>query len=208
MVTELVSFTWYAGFAISQKRKSIAALHEAALDRGMSPLLEVSTKSEDDLGRRLSAFNLTLASARYGQLAVEAAFQGSKVFTAGGPYTDLFDLPGREIKRDPRLKGSLIAFEFEGQRWALEPKTAFYDWLYIRAIHAHEDLRQEVLEYTGFTDIEFNPKRSLNCQARSCALYVALRNRGPIEPLLTHREGYLSVVTPERAGQFPLDFSG
>ena len=26
----------------------------------------------------------------------------------------------------------------------------------------------------GFTDIEFNPERSINCQARSCALLVTL----------------------------------
>jgi hypothetical protein len=206
--TKLVDFTWSAGFAISQKRKNIAALHDAARDRGLFPLLEVSTKSETDLGRRLSAFNLTLASARHGQLTVEAAFQGSKVFTTGGPYTDLFGLPGREIKRDERLKGRLLAFEFEGQRWQLEPKTAFYDWLYLRAIHAHEDLREQVLDYAGFTDIEFNPKRSLNCQARSCALYVALRKMGPVGPLLAHREQYLSAVVGHPEEQLRLDSTG
>jgi hypothetical protein len=30
----------------------------------------------------------------------------------------------------------------------------------------------------GFTDIEFNPEKSLNCQARSFATYVALDKRG------------------------------
>ncbi len=203
--TALVDFTWHAGFAISQKRKSITDLHDAARSRGMFPLLEVSTKSEADLGRRLSAFNLRLASERHGQLTVEAAFQGSKVFTNGGPYTDLLELPGREIKRDERLKGSVVAFEFEGQRWMLEPKTAFYDWLYLRAIAAREDLREQVLKYAGFTDIEFNPKRSLNCQARSCALYVALRKIGPVGPLLAHRERYLSAVGGEPEEQLRLD---
>ena len=205
VATEHVDFTWHPGFAISQKRKNIAALHEAALGRGLFPLLEVSTKSETDLGRRLSAFNLTLASERYGQLTVEAAFQGSKVFADGGPYTDLFGLPGREIKRDGRLRGRLVAFDFEGQHWELKPKTAFYDWLYVRAIHAHEDLREQVLEYGGFTDIEFNPKRSINCQARACAVYVALRDIGPVEPLLAHREQYLAAVREALESQLRLD---
>ena len=34
------------------------------------------------------------------------------------------------------------------------------------------------LKAAGFTDIEFNPKRSINCQARSCATLVTLDARG------------------------------
>lgn len=57
----------------------------------------------------------------------------------------------------------------------LEPKTAFYDWLYINALYEHREwLRSHILKYAGFTDIEFNPERSINCQARSCALLVTL----------------------------------
>jgi len=189
-----VEFVWHPGFAISQKRRNISALREAARSQGWSPLLEISSKSDAELGRCLSAFNLTLVSEQYGTLTVEAAFQGSKVFTVGGPHTDLFQLHGREIKRDERLKGHLVAFEFEGERWQLQPTTAFYDWLYIRALHGHAELRDAVLSYVGFTDIEFNPRRSLNCQARAAATYVALRNRGLIEPLLASRELYLAAV--------------
>ena len=62
--------------------------------------------------------------------------------------------------------------------WPLTPKTAFYDWLYVRALRelARSDgqIDRSLRRYQAFTDIEFNPAKSVNCQARSCALYVAL----------------------------------
>jgi len=79
-----VAFRWHPGFAVSQKRRNVAALHEAAAAQGLGPLLEVSSKSEDALGRGLSAFALRLPVAG-GEAAVESAFQGSKVFERGGP---------------------------------------------------------------------------------------------------------------------------
>jgi len=192
--TIVTNFVWHPGMSTSQKQKSIASLHEAAARNGIPSVLEVSTKSNARLGRELSAFNLTLASEVYGTLTVEAAFQGSKVFAEGGPYRDLFELPGREIKRDGRLKGRLVDFDFDGHVWGLEPKTAFYNWLYMQALHSHRDLRHRVLEYVGFTDIEFNPKKSLNCQARSCALYVALAQAGIVDAVLADRGLYLETV--------------
>ena len=43
-------------------------------------------------------------------------------------------------------------------------------------------MRRQIRERDGFTDIAFNPKKSLNCQARSAALYVALARDGITEP--------------------------
>ena len=63
----------------------------------------------------------------------------------------------------------------ENQKWGLgEP---YYDYLYIKT--AFKNLSDEELEqlasYDAFTDIEFNPARSLNCQARAAAIYRLLR---------------------------------
>ncbi len=44
--------TWHPGFAVSQKKKNIIALHEAAARAGYAPLLEVSTKSDEKVGQR------------------------------------------------------------------------------------------------------------------------------------------------------------
>src|SRR5262249_18781 len=117
---------------------------------------------------------------------VECAFQSSKVFEFGGPYEDLLFASSREAKSDPRLRasGRLIGFEYQGDRFPLSPPTVFYDWLYINALYRHVEWHKEVMQCSGFTDIEFNPAKSINCQARSAAAFVALKARDEIEDAL------------------------
>ena len=43
-----------------------------------------------------------------------------------------------------------------------------------------DKLSDELLSYRAFTDIEFNPDKSFNCQARSCALLVSLHHLGEL----------------------------
>lgn len=198
---EMIEFHWHPGMALSQKRKNIAALHEVAKKMGLYPILEVSTKSEKEIGVRLSAFNLTVKMANGSLIPLESAFQGSKRFERGGPFTDLYGKNGWEIKKDERLKvsGRLLGFSYEGQDWGLEPKTAFYDWLYVNSLHRHPKLRDGLQEYEGFTDIEFNPKRSVNCQARSCALYLSLVRRGIIEEVLQNPLVFLDLLRRDQS---------
>ena len=182
LVSEVpVDFKWNPGMAPSQKKKNIVALHEAANERGLHQLLEISSKSEEEVGRRLSAFSLKLQVGDVNTY-LECAYQGSKVFREGGPYHDLFQVTPREAKKDPRLRssGDLIRFEFEGEHFPLSPKNAFYDWLYIKALVPHLEWIRERVTHKGFTDIEFNPKKSINCQARAFAELVALEERGEI----------------------------
>lgn len=191
-----VDFEWHAGFAKSQKQKSIRALHEMALtEYGVKNPLEVSSKSEDPLGVALSSFNLTFATQRGRTLTVEAAFQGSKVFQEGGPFVDILDMTPRDAKRDQRLRssGPLRKFRFFGSEWNLEPKTAFYDWLYINALLKNPGLIPQVTDRDGFTDIEFNHERSINCQARSAALFCALYHNDKLAFALETRENFLSL---------------
>ena len=207
----MIGFTWHAGMALSRKRMSIHALHEAIREaRPNARILEVSTASESDLGQSLSAFNLTFHSTDGSrEIAVECAFQGAKVFENGGPYTDLRDVRPIDAKRDPRLQtsGRLIRFQLKGQDWPLEPLTAFYDWVYLNALYRRPELAEAVLSYDTFTDIAFNPERSINCQAGSVALFVALARRGMLSDALTSREAYLSAIGGEgqgvRAGDDP-----
>jgi len=191
-----VDFEWHAGFAKSQKQKSIRALHEmASRDYGVKNPLEVSSKSEDPLGVALSSFNLTFTTKRGRKLTVEAAFQGSKAFECGGPFTDIFKKTPIEAKRDERLRssGELVRFSFFGADWDLEPKTAFYDWLYINALLKNPDLIDKVTDRDAFTDIEFNPERSINCQARSAALFCALYHTEKLDFAMASRENFLSL---------------
>lgn len=187
-----VEFEWHPGLSAQQKKRSVASLHRAVNETGISPVLEVSTKSELELGKSLSAFNLILNAGEAKSFPVEAAFQGSKVFERGGPYRDMYRVPGWQIKRDARLKssGRLKGFDFLGDAWDLEPRTAFYDWLYVKALSQHSELAAEVGSYAAFSDIEFNPKKSINCQARSVALFVSLQEKGLLNEALTSKEAF------------------
>ena len=135
-----IEFEFHNGMAISQKQKSIRSLHEAAKDVGVENILEVSTKSETELGNRLSAFNLSYFSNQMNKrISLEAAFQGSKVFEKDGPHTDLYTKEPFEIKKDERIdrEKRIIGFEFEGIKWQTEPKTAFYDWIYLKEVKSN-----------------------------------------------------------------------
>ncbi len=177
VLIESVEFDWHPGMATSQKQKSIQSLHESAKQGlELNSILEVSSKSETELGRKLSAFKLQINLNDGSSMPVENAFQGSKVFVDGGPFTDLYFTDTIKIKKDERLKesGNLVKFHFEGVDWPIEPKTVFYDWLYIQALKQSVSMADALLGYDAFSDIEFNPKKSFSCQAKTIALYVYL----------------------------------
>lgn len=170
VVQDIFSFEWFPGFAISQKQKSIESLHHAILkvDADARPL-EISTKSKEALGIKLSAFNL-----RLNDDTLENIFQSAKVFANGGPYLDLLHVPPKAVKRDERLynSGDLKAFRYQNEDFPLIPKTVFYDFIYIAAVKNSftADEIKEISGYDYFTDIEFNPAKSINTQARAAAM--------------------------------------
>ena len=202
-----IEFKWHPGFAKSQLQKSIASLHEAAekLNK-ISPILEISSKSTLRLGVSLSAFNLSLKTSNGQQMSVECAYQGSKVFENGGPYHELYSVSSLEAKTDERLKnsGEFVAFNFCGEDFPTEPKTAFYDWLYMTALHQKErDFVKDLEVFQGFSDIVFNPNRSINCQARAAALFVSLSKNGLMdEQIFRDTDYYLALITGQ--GELPL----
>lgn len=199
VATHHVDFQWFPGMAISQSQKSIDSLHQHAIEQlGVSSVLEISSKSRDEWGVRLSAFNLMIRTVRYErEFSLECAYQASKVFERGGPFKDLLSARSIDAKRDPRLNqyGRLVKFQFFGTDWPLEPRTAFYDWLYINALHKQPELAEIVLGYRAFSDIAFNPERSINCQAYAAALYVSLHERGLLtDEVLKDQGTYLNII--------------
>lgn len=51
------------------------------------------------------------------------------------------------------------------------------------------------MKYTkDFTDIEFNPKKSLNCQARSAAIFVSLERSGLLQQALSSPAHFKEIV--------------
>jgi hypothetical protein len=192
-----IDFIWHAGMAKSRKQMSMRSLHQAAAAlHPTARILEVSRMSDDEVGEQLSAFNLTFKPQGHVRaISVECAFQASKVFERGGPFLDLLDVGPADAKRDTRLQeaGRLIGFRFLGEEWPSEPLTAFYDWIYINALHQKPELAEAVSRYDIFTDIAFNPAKSINCQAGAVALYVALTRRGELQAALSSREAFLRV---------------
>lgn len=185
-------FEWHAGMSLSQKQKCIKSLHEAFLkifkDR---KVLEISSKSLQDEGVKASAFNLEkFVPSLNRKVPVECVYQGGKVFSRGGPFVDIYEKSTLEAKQDSRLKesGHVVGFYYEGETFATLPKNAFYDWLYINALMENENLANEILKYNAFTDIVFNPEKSINCQARAAAIFVSLHGLGLLEKCKNYSE--------------------
>lgn len=198
---EIITYKYYPGFAVSQKQKSIKSLHDAVrLQYKSANVLEISTKSENDIGIKASAFNLKYYYNKIDEnINIENVFQSSKVFRNGGPYRDLLYVSATEAKRDERLNnsGELIGFELNGEIWPLEPKSIFYDWLYISALKDNMELGRQLAQYDCFTDIEFNHKKSINCQARSAAIFVSLYRKGILNEKTISLEKFQSLYIKE-----------
>lgn len=191
-----VDFEYHSGFSVQQKQRSVASLHRSfGVQFPELRVLEVSSKGNVELGVRLSAFNLMIQHGPFGSYSVESAFQSSKVFVCGGPYVDLLEVSGREAKKDQRLvkSGDLLGFRFFSREFPLNPLTYFYDWLYASALSRNPSLLDQVLSYDAFTDIEYNPKRSINCQARSVAKVVGLARAGILAEALRTPVAFLEL---------------
>lgn len=194
-----IEFEYFNGFAISQKQKSINSMHKSILrEYPFLRVLEVSSKSTNPLGVALSAFNLKFLDEESGkEYPLENIFQSSKVFEKGGPYIDLMFVHPKEAKRDIRLKtsGNLVSFNYNNVVWERDPKTMFYDWIYIKSLYRNKNLAKKILEYNAFTDIEFNHEKSINCQARSAAIFVSLVKIGKLEVVLKSQEEFKKIYS-------------
>lgn len=194
-----VEFKYFNGFAVSQKQKSIDSMHNSIniIDKSLQ-ILEVSTKSTNPTGVALSAFNLKFYDSNTDkEYPLENIFQSSKVFERGGPYRDLLNVHPKDAKRDERLKssGNLIHFNYNDTIWDREPKTMFYDWIYISSLYRNKNLSKKILEYNAFTDIEFNQEKSINCQARSAAIFVSLSKLGKLDEVLNSKEEFKKIYS-------------
>jgi len=182
---ELISFTYVQGLAFSQKQKCADSLHHSILQlHPGSHILEVSTKSREKIGVAASAFNL-----RVGGNLLESVFQSSKVFAGVGAFKEAANMGAKEARDYVKEKSAghaLVGFSYAGNDFPLEPKSFFYDWLYVNALVQSELNLEDYLAYDTFTDIEFNEKKQINCQARSMAIMVSLKRKGLLTQALAN----------------------
>ena len=199
-----VDFTWHSGLSIADKQKSIASLHENAkkID-GVNHVLEISTRSTEKLGVALSAFNLKIRTTKNNEIPVECVYQSSKVFQGNVQYLDFLHKSPAEAKKDERLKssGEIIAFRPFGKQekeWNVNPISAFYNWIYINALMQHSEYHKQLLNYQAFTDIEFNPKKSLNCQAYATALFCSLYKKELLDEIMQTPQRFLTLYKTDK----------
>lgn len=197
-----VDFTWHTGLTINDKQQSIASLHENAKQiDNISKILEISTRSTEIIGVALSAFNLKIKSGKGRNFSVESVYQSSKVFSGNHgeiQYLDLLYKSPAEAKTDSRLKtsGNIIAFRTFGKKekeWDVNPISAYYNWIYLNALMQHPEYHEPLFKYHAFSDIEFNPKKSLNCQAYTTALFCSLYKNNLLEEIMKTPQDFLSL---------------
>ena len=91
----------------------------------------------------------------------------------------------------------LKQFNWNEEEYPLEPKTFFYDWIFINALMQNEDLIEGLIDYNCFTDIEFNHKKSFNCQARSVAIFVGMFRCDKIDDFLLNKEQFIEIYVKQ-----------
>lgn len=176
---EIVSFTYVKGMAFSQKVKNVLSFHES-IQQQFPTSRKVSTKSSNELGVALSAFNLLLDGR-----PIESIYHSSKVFTDETCYDFLVDYTPKDAKRFMREHGKgeveLKCYRYNGEDISLTPRTLFYDYIYIMGLMQLPELSKSLSDYDIFTDIEFNEKKGVNCQARACAIYSYMLRTGTVD---------------------------
>lgn len=168
-----ISFHTSGLSTFTEKQESIKEIHSKFNEKyPQYSILEISTKSLQELGVQLSAFNLQKYETPIKKrIAVENIYQASKKFDRSGPYIDLFYVTPKEAKLDERISssGEVIGYIYQGNEFPTNPKYAFFDYVYISALYENVQLLSELDKYSAFTDIEFIPDVGTNCQAATVA---------------------------------------
>lgn len=205
-----VNIDWFGGFALSQKRKNQIGLHQNFLAAyPEEKVLEISSSSLYSLGAALSAMNLSKRTGE-GITTVESAFQSSRIYSDGtkmvGPFPEYLFLPGRECKKLVKEASEGMhsyRYEFDGLVFFAPSHhiSQFYDFLYLNALSEpeNEEVRERLLQdgYTAFTDLA---TKSLNCQARSAAIFIGLVKAGRIAEVKEYTS-YLELFRTKEDGR-------
>ena len=186
-----VEYHAFNGMAKSQKRKSQISLHDNFTARYPErKVLEISGASLVPLGMKLSAMNLRKAVDGKVTTA-EAVFQSGRIFSPypgsphkRGPYLEyLYAEPHKAKTEIRKMAGDWHSYDYViGDRHFYAPPfhiSLYYDWVYLSALLEDQNraLREELLQsgYNAFTDLA---TRSLNCQARTVAMFLGLCEAG------------------------------
>lgn len=162
-----ISFEWIKGMSYSQKCKRRDSLKkEIAKQYDINKWLEISTKSDKEIGVKLSALNLKILTTKKIERPVEEIYQSSKVFE----------------------NGKIISFKYGNTTFPNDPYSMYYDYVYMLGLYQNQNLWEEFSKYSIFTDIEFNPNKQLNTQARAAAIFKTLLENNSLKILENQEE--------------------
>ena len=196
---KIITFTYVKGMAFSQKQKNVISFHGSIQSAyPQHRILEVSTKSLNPLGVKLSAFNLKLDG-----FPLESVFQSSKVFANGTQYTFLKSYAPRDAKKfiSENATMPLSSFRYNDAEFPLIPQSMFYDYIYIKALMAIPEISMALKDYDIFTDIEFNEKKQINCQARACAIYAHMLRTNSVDFFMSSLSNFKTLYLPKEEKQ-------
>ena len=156
-----IQFVWIKGMSYSQKCKRRDSMHEVVAKLyPIDKVLEISTKSNKELGVNLSALKLTVKYKSGNEETVEKIYQSSKV-----------------LDENNKIK----EFKFNNTLFEKDPYSMYYDYIYMLGLYCHKEYWEDLNKYDIFTDIEFNPNKMLNTQARAAAIWNTLYRNNMID---------------------------
>lgn len=201
---EEIEFEWIGGFAHSQKIRRLAKFREKLPKNIIDKHIEVSSGSDTVYGKNLSAFNLKYSSGDLKGYTVESVYQGSKIFTSGGPYQELYNRPSIVAKKDSRIRVNdpMIGFQLWDDDWPLIPPTGFYNYLYFLALIQNYELITAASTFEFFSDLEFNHEKAISCQAESLAIFFALHRQNKVNEILQDKRDFLDVISDIKYERF------
>jgi len=203
-----IEFQWHAGLSRAQRKRSITSMHNA-IQKANWPgeILEISTASEQEFGQQLSAMNLMVTLEQNGETvtqSVESIYQSAKVFGQIGPHPEWLGLTGKQCKKAvqkvSKEHGLVTSFEWNGRTWPTSNIEGFYSWVYIQGLLQLDNGLERLNEYSGFTDIYFNPRKTINCQARTAAQAVQLYKLNLIDDVIQTPDSFLEFCITNSSG--------
>ena len=200
----IIEFDYIKGMAFSQKQKNVLSFHKSIQERFPNKkIIEISTKSQSPLGVELSAFNLKLDGYPF-----ECVFQSSKIFEGGIQYEHLLYEEPKAAKSYIKENVSLpvIGFKYKGEFFETYPFSMFYDYMYISALLQSKKNLEDIANYDIFTDIEFNEKKQINCQARACAIYAYMLRLSKVEYYMSSKERFKELYESSNGEQLSFEF--
>lgn len=148
-----INFQWVPGYSYVNKcRRRDSLKREIAKKYDIEKWIEISSISDKDIGKKLSALNLMITLTNDNKYSVETIYQNSKI------YKD----------------NAIVGFKFRNTEFENNPYGMYYDYIYMVALYQNKEYHELIKNYYFFTDLFFNPNKSLNTQARAIAIFKTL----------------------------------